>query len=121
MDVWTWVASSFPAGAVMSGVGVGAFVTAILTDRLMTRGQHLRRTADLVEHHNRELGEKDARISELRESKDGWKEVALAERARADAATDIGEEVGEALERIGHVLGSLNVALPDPPKGHGNV
>lgn len=121
MDVWTWVANTLPAGAVLSGVGVGAFVTAILTDRLMTRGQHLRRTADLEKHHARELAEKEARIAELRESKDGWKEVALTERARADAATDVGEEVGEALERIGHVLGSLNVALPEPPKGHGNV
>ena len=121
MDLWTWITTTIPAGAVVSGVGVGAFVTAILTDRLMTRGQHLRRVADLEKHHTRELGEKDARIVELRESKDGWRTVALAERSRADEATDIGEDVGVALEQIGHVLASLNVALPDPPKGSGNV
>lgn len=121
MDVWTWLGASFPAGTVVSGVGVGAFVTAILTDRLLTRGQHLRVIADLKGHHERELKAKDDRIADLRDSKDGWRSVALAERERADKATDIGEDVGEALEKVEHVLDSLNAALPQPPKGVGNA
>lgn len=116
MDVWSWL-STIPAGGVLSGVGVGAFVTAILTDRLFTRGQHLRRVADLNEHHARELAEKDARIADIRESRDGYKEAARIERERADKATDSVGEMSEAVESVLHVLQSLDRALPSPREG----
>lgn len=92
MDPWQWFSTTMPAGALVSGIGVSAFVAAILTDKLMTQAQHLRRVADLVsnhareieklnehhalvvrnliEHHARELAEKDARAAGLLAEKD---------------------------------------------------
>lgn len=116
MDLWEWL-SAVPAGAVFSGIGVGAFVTAILTDRLMTRGQHLRRVKDMQENHARELAEKDARAADLRESREGYKEAARVERERADRATDAVGEMVPAIRDVHHVLNSLNAALPKPREG----
>ncbi|QDP45529.1 hypothetical protein SEA_FUZZBUSTER_45 [Microbacterium phage FuzzBuster] len=127
MNPWEWITTSIPAGAALSGVGVGAFVTAILTDRLFTRGQHLRRVADLNahherellrlnEHHARELAEKDARMADLRESRDGYKEAAAIERERADTATATVGEIHTTLEAVLHVMQSLNLALPTPER-----
>lgn len=134
MDPWQWFTQTIPAGGVVSGIGVGAFVAAILTDRLMTQGQHLRRVADLTvsheaaiqklnehhererlalaEHHKRELAEKDARLADLRESRDIYKEAATVERARADTATSAIGEISGTLESVLHVMQSLDRALP---------
>lgn len=117
MNPWEWFTSTIPAGDVISAVGVGAFVIAILTDRLLTRGQHLRSIADLTAHHQRELAEKDARMADLRESRDGYKEAAAVERARADTATAAVGEISSTLESVLHVMQSLDRALPAAERG----
>lgn len=111
MNVWEWFTTTVPAGGAATGLGVGAFVVAILTDRLMTKGQHLRRVADLIEHHKRELAEKDSRLAAVDESRREWKQVALTERERADVATQGLSTTAGALVRVEHVLGSLDRAI----------
>lgn len=116
MDVWQEWLTGIPAGIVGSTVGVGAFVAAILTGRLMTLGQHVRRVGDLVASHTRELAEKDARLADLRESREAYKEAARVERERADLATEAVRDVPQTLENVNHVLQSLDAALPKPRK-----
>ena len=113
MNVWEWISTTTSVDNVLTTLGLGALAFLFARDLILTKGQHERRTSDLKEHHT-------AQITEIRASRDGWKAVAIAERARADEATKIGENVGEALEQIGHVLGSLDAALPNPPKGAGH-
>lgn len=139
MNPWEWFSTTMPAGALVSGVGVSAFVVAILTDRLMTQAQHLRRVADLVanhnreieklnqyhaqqiaslnEHHARELAEKDGRAADLRESREGYKAATAVERARADAATAALGDVAPTLNSMLHVMESLDRALPTAERG----
>lgn len=146
MNPWEWFSTTMPAGALVSGVGVSVFVVAILTDRLMTQAQHLRRVADivaahaavvlaheaeitrltehfarerqsLIEHHARELAEKDARAADLRESREGYKQATAVERARADAATEALGDVAPTLDSILHVMESLDRALPAAERG----
>lgn len=139
MNPWEWFSTTMPAGALISGVGVSAFVVAILTDKLMTQAQHLRRVADivvahaaeiarltehfarerqsLIEHHARELAEKDARAADLRESREGYKQATAVERARADAATEALGDVAPTLDSILHVMESLDRALPAAERG----
>jgi len=123
MNGWEWFAATFPAGALVSGGGVGVFVTAILTDRLFTKGQHLRIVNDLKAHHEREraidaenhareLAEKDARLADLRESRDGYKEATAIERERADVATKSLGELAPTMGSMLHVMQSLDRALP---------
>lgn len=134
MNPWEWFTTTVPAGGAVSAVGVGAFVIAILSDKLMTQAQHLRRVADLVtshtreieklnenhaliirnliEHHARELAVQDSRAVDLRESRDGYKEATAIERARADASNSAMLEVAPALEGMLHVMRSLDRALP---------
>lgn len=134
MSVWEWITTTLPAGAVLSGAGVTVFTLAILTDKLMTQAQHLRRVADLTENHNREveklnehhsrelaglmehhareLAEKDARMADLRESREGYKEAMAVERARADTAMESVKDISETMESMLHVVRSLDLALP---------
>lgn len=141
MDLWGWFSTTMPAGALASGVGVGAFVIAILTDKLMTQAQHLRRVADLVaahaavvvaheaeierlmehfarerqsliEHHARELAEKDSRLADMRESRQAYKEATAIERARSDTVVDTLPEMSGVMRDTLHVMQSLERALP---------
>lgn len=113
---WEWVtATSFDT--LLTALGGLTLAALFATNRILTRGQHLDRVADLKEHHARELDEKEARIAEVKESRDGWKAVALTERERANAAASSVEDVGDSLVRIEHVLESIDSALPEPPEG----
>jgi len=131
-DVWTYLGDSLPAGAVLNAVGVGAFVVAILSDRLMTKGQHLRRVTDITDAHKLAIAEltrandqarieltrhyedlaaeKDRAYAELKESRNGYKEATQTERARADKVTDQLAQVVELAELTNHLLGSFNEA-----------
>lgn len=128
MNGWEWFAATFPAGAVVSGSGVGLFVAAILSDRLFTKGQHLRIVNDLKAHHEREraidaenhareLAEKDARLVDMRESREGYKEATAIERARADVATESLGAIDPTLKSILYVMESLDRALASPGGG----
>ncbi|WOF23855.1 hypothetical protein N8K70_04005 [Microbacterium betulae] len=73
---------------VLTALGLGALAILFATDRVMTKGQHTRRVADLTAHHNRELATQAGILAEMRESRDYYRQARLEERARADAATD---------------------------------
>lgn len=112
MTVWEWITSTMGAGDLLTTLGIGALAVLFATDRIMTKGQHERRTADLTKHHGRELAEKDARLAEVRESRDGWKAVALEERKLRDAATvGVAASATAALVDVKHVLESLDETL----------
>lgn len=135
MTPWDWFITTVPAGGAVSAVGVGAFVAAILTDRLMTSGSHKRRVADivaahdlvvanlqsahahaiaeLVAHHATLSGVKDNAYSELKESRDYYREARLEERDRADKVTDQLAEVAELARLTTHLLSSFDEAAKD--------
>jgi hypothetical protein len=135
VNVWDWFTSTTPAGAVVSGVGVAAFVMAILTDRLMTKGQHDRRVADiiiardkivtaleaahaaaiaeLVRHHDNLAAVKELAYNELKASRDYYRQARLEERDRADKVTDQLAEVAELAKLTTHLLSSLDEVAKD--------
>lgn len=112
MNPWDWITSTTTVDSIVSTLGLGALAILFATNRILTRGQHIDRIADLKEHHTREM-------EEVRTSRDGWKAVALAERGRADTATSTLGTMAETLADVEHVLVSLDRALPTPsPEGN---
>lgn len=123
-DFWTYLTNTLPAGGVVSGVGVGAFVVAILTDRLLTKGSHLRRVADIdtahdlarcemARHYDELARAKDEAYRELKESRDAYRTASQVERLRADKVTDSLVEITELVELNVHLLKSLDEAAKD--------
>jgi hypothetical protein len=135
MSPWEWFTSTTPAGAAISAVGVGAFVIAILSDRLMTMGQHKRRVADittahdlvvtnlkdahaaaiaeLVAHHDALAVVKATAYDELKQSRDYYREARLVEIERANKVTEQLAEVAELAKLTNHLLGSLDEVAKD--------
>jgi hypothetical protein len=112
MNVWEWVTTTLGAGELFTTLGVGTLAVLFATDRILTRGQAERRTADLKEHHARELAEKDARLADAHSSRDGWKDVALQERElRERAMSGTLEAATNAIVDTQHVLESLDAAI----------
>lgn len=136
MSPWEWITTTTSVETLFTTLGLGSLAILFATDRILTKGQHLRqiqalvkaqdeRVADMVEaheqriadlsaHHTRELVEKDSRIADVIESRDGWKEAARLERERADKVTAAFTDVAGAVTDIQHVLESLDRALPSP-------
>lgn len=119
MGIWEWVSTTTTVDSVLTTLGLGALALLFARDLILTRGQHTRRTADLAAYHARELGEKDARIADIRESRDGYKEATRLERDRADRATDSVREIAETTRAVLHVLQSLDIVLADPTPREG--
>lgn len=111
MTVWEWLTTTTSVDALLQGAGLLTLAFLFARDLILTRGAHLRRVADLVDHHTRELAEKDARIAEIRESRQEWKDAAQLQSTRADAATSTVSAMAESLGRVEHVLESLDRAL----------
>lgn len=108
-NLGSWFLSSFPASAISNGIGLTSLASLFAFDRVLTRGQHLRRVADvtlgyrdeineLKSAHLRELAEnkshwealatvKDAAYTELKQSRDIWHAAANTERDRGDKVT----------------------------------
>jgi hypothetical protein len=108
-NIGSWFLASFPAGAITNGIGLTSLAGLFAFDRVLTRGQHLRRVADvtlgyrdeineLKSAHLRELAEnrshwddlatvKDAAYAELKQSRDIWHAAANTERDRGDKVT----------------------------------
>ena len=104
-----WFFATFPAGAITNGIGLTSLAALFASDRVLTRGQHLRRVADITlgyrdeinelrRAHLRELTEnrghwddlaavKDSAYAELRQSRDIWHAAANTERDRGDKVT----------------------------------
>lgn len=136
MDFWQWLSASIPAGAVLNGGGLVFLATLFATDRILTKGQHERRMADLTKafdkltealtashaasiaeitkHHAAILVEKEARYTELQQSRDTYLAGQEQERLRADK---LAHELSTGLNEFGqlttHLLQSFNEAAKD--------
>ena len=128
MNAWEWFTTTASVDSLLTTLGLGTLALLFARDLILTKGQHLRRVqdlvaahelriADLLAHHARELVEKENRIADISESRDGWKEAARLERERADKATAAVGDMADSLTGIQHVLESLNRALPSPVGG----
>jgi hypothetical protein len=96
VDLWQWFATSVPAGAVINGLGLGALAALFATDRILTKGQHERRVADIVRGHELILVEKDKALAEMRDSRDYYRQARVEEKERADVTTSkLAEVVAE--------------------------
>ena len=121
MSLWEWITTTTSGDSLFTTLGLGVLSVLFATNRILTIGQHRSRTADLQEHHTRELAEKDARINDIRESRDGYKEATRVERERADAATASVGELADTVDAVLHVLQSLDRVLPDPAPRDGGT
>lgn len=122
MNVWEWFSETASVDSILTTFGLGALAFLFARDLILTKAQHLRRVQDLIEHHTRELAEKDDRIAESRVSENYWREAARVERERADKALAVVGEVLPIMLDVKHVLESLDSALPSPEgAGHGSA
>jgi hypothetical protein len=134
-DLWDYLANTLPAGALINGLGLGALAILFATDRVLTKGQHLRRVADLTaanelaltvseaarvrelaerdRFHNAILEEKDRAFAIVERSRDGYKEATALERARADRATEALSEFAD----LGRLATQLLRSLDEVQKG----
>jgi hypothetical protein len=117
MDLWQWIVTSTSVDNMLTAAGLGSLALLFAADRILTKGQHLRRVADLIAHHERERAALEQRTADALESRDGWKEAARVERERADRATASVSKLGDTQEEILHVFRSLDRALPPHPVG----
>jgi hypothetical protein len=109
---WEWITTTTSGETVFTTLGLGALAVLFATNRILTIGQHRSRVLDLVEHHTRELAEKDARIADAHTSRDGWRDVALKERELREAAMSGAVTAAtSAIVDVKHVLESLDEAL----------
>lgn len=119
MNVWEWFTATASVDSALTALGLTGLAFLFATDRIITKAQHIRRVQDLVEHHARELAEKDDRIAQGVTSENYWKEAARIERERADKQFAVVGEVLATLVDVKHVLESLDRALPTA-EGVGN-
>lgn len=120
MNVWEWFSETASVDSLLTALGLTGLAFLFATDRIITKAQHVRRVQDLIDHHARELAEKDDRIAQGVVSENYWKEAARIERERADKALAVVGEVLPTLLDVKHVLESLDRALPSPEgAGHG--
>lgn len=117
-NLWEWFASTASVSDLVTALGLGTLAILFSSDRIITKGQHERRVADLQKHHERELTEKDAaherervawasRNEDLKETMEGYKVATREERARADRATEALTRVADALNVNAHVLQAI--------------
>lgn len=122
MNLWEWFTTNTAPLDLFAAGGTVLIATLFATDRILTKGSHLRRVADitsayekriedLIAFHARELAEKDRSSEALKESRAEWKTAAQVERARADKVTDSYGAIADAISGVGHVLGSLDAAI----------
>lgn len=93
-----WLTPSGLKDIVETG-GVVVLAYLLFTGRVITERMHANRTADLTDHHAREIAEKDRGYNamveakdraydEMKESRDYYREARLEEKLRADRATE---------------------------------
>lgn len=91
MDWAVWFAENVNVNAILNGLGLGALAFLFATDRILTKGQHERRVADLKTAHDRRVADiekaNDSRVSDLRDARDALSSALGHERDRADEAT----------------------------------
>lgn len=108
MTGWEWLTNGFNLNSAVQGSLAVVLIILFATDRILTKGQHLRRVADIVGNHDKLIAEKEARLQDMRESRDYYREARMVERDRADAVTEkLGIVVTEYAELTNHLLESL--------------
>jgi hypothetical protein len=115
MNPWEWFTTTADVDSLLTSLGVGVLAILFARDQILTKAQHLRRVEDLVKHHTALDVEKDSRIEDMRASRDAWREAARIERERADRATEGFKEFAASMNRVLHVLDSLDRALVTTP------
>jgi len=122
MDVLAFIAGLATSSAPFFNVAGGFTLTALFaTDRVLTRGQHERRVADMVKAHEKELAslheyhaailnEKDKAFDKMEKSRDFYRDAVDVHRGRADSAT---EALGEVSRELAGVTSQLLAAFDD--------
>lgn len=113
-----WLSPSGLKDLIETG-GVVVLAWLLFTGRVITERMHGNRTADLVEHHSREIAEKDRSYNamvtekdraygEMKESRDYYRTARLEEKDRADRATEQLVEGNEVARAATHALVALS-------------
>lgn len=113
MDPWTWITTNLNLNAALNTLGLGVLAFLFARDLIITKGQHLRRVQDLIEHHAREIAAAKERLELVDESRKEWKAAAQAERERADAITATMGAVAESIDGFKYVLESLDTVVKE--------
>lgn len=114
MDWWSNVLSNTSVDQLLNTFGLGALAVLFATNRIITKGQHEARIADLKAFHARELEAADKRLEATDESRKEWKAAASAERDRADVATAKANELGTELGGLAvNLLASIDETVKD--------
>lgn len=75
-------------------LGLGALVFLFATDRILTKGQHERRVADIVGGHDKLIAIVSERLGEVTTSRNYYREALQEEKTRADALAKHLAELG---------------------------
>ena len=110
MGIWDWITGTARVDSILSTLGLGALAVLFATNRIITKGQHEARVADLKGFHERELAGKDERIDALDESRRYWRDAAESQRSRADKVTDMLGEFTELGRLSVHALTAIDEA-----------
>lgn len=118
MSPWEWFATTAPAGALINALGLGALAVLFATDRVLTRGQHARRVADIVKTHDERIDElkasHTATIGRIEKERDYERKRSDDAVARADA---LSARLNELATELGGTAVQLLKALPTSPEG----
>lgn len=118
-DVVAWVTTGFSLNSIVQALGLLSLAVLFASDRIITKGQHLRRVDDLKAaqtaeiaalkaHHAELVVEKDDHYEEMKGSRDYYRQARLEERDRAETVTDaLAELAGEYAKVTNHLLESL--------------
>jgi hypothetical protein len=131
-DWGSWLGDTISAQSILQLLGGGILILLFATNRILTRGQHLDRIADLQKHHAAEmvaaeerrkgdvaaaeakytlmLSEKDARYSEQKEQLVYWQNTAERHDVRANKATEQLVEMNELAKLSVHAFASFEEA-----------
>ena len=135
-DFWGWLSASVPAGAVINGGGLLGLAALFASDRILTKGQHVRRTdelkahqaeilaalkeshkdaiAELVKHHDDLMTVQVARYADLQERHDRLRIARDDEAARASKAT---QQLAEVATEAGKLASTLAATIDETAKG----
>lgn len=119
MTVWEWITTTTSPDGWINTLGVATLAILFATNRILTRGQHADRVADLIAGYEKLLAEKDANharelaaaaehTERVDESRIEWKEAERISRDRAETATASVATMASSLDGIRHVLDALH-------------
>lgn len=110
-DGWAWLGENVNLGSLVQALGLGTLVVLFATDRILTRGQHTRRVADLVKYWS-------GRYDEAIKSRDYYRDARLEEKARAEKSeAELIAMARETSALSSRLLGSLDEAARDVKGG----